>query len=86
MEFVSTAPDDHDQGEKCNPGNLGAQCAANALVVEGESENIGTDDLHGVVGDYVQSSGAGVEVGGVDLGEVVDVEPVSLLSNAFKYD
>lgn len=76
LELVTAAPHNHDQGKKRSPCNLGAHCAADALKVEGEAKDVGTDNLHRVVNHTIERAGSSVKVGSVDLGEVVGVEPV----------
>lgn len=76
LEHVSEAPDDHDGREKHTPRSLSTSGTADTLNVKRVTKDVGTDDLHNVVDDAIESSGADVEVCSIDLGEVVGVEPV----------
>lgn len=76
LELVSAAPYYHDQGEKRAPGSLGTGGPSHALEVQRKAEDVRTNNLHGVVDHRVESARTSVEVGTVDLGEVVGVEPV----------
>ena len=76
LELVTEAIDDHDEREQGEQGNLGAHRAAKALVVERKPKDVGADDLEDVVARVVEGASAEVEVGTVDLGKVICVEPV----------
>ena len=76
LEHVAKAPDDHDGNKESNPSTLGTGSTANALEVEGKTEDVRANDLHDIVYYAVQCSSAGVEVGAIDLSEVVGVKPV----------
>lgn len=76
LEHVSKAPDDHDADEERGPCGFGSGCSADALDVKPIAKDVSADDLHDVVDNTIQSSCANVEVGSVNLGEVICVEPV----------
>lgn len=76
LEHVAETPDDHNGGQQHSPGNLGTSRSADALVVKSKAKDIGANNLHDVVDYAIERTCAGVEVGAVDLGEVVCVEPI----------
>ena len=76
LELVSKTPNDHGDGEKGTPGNLGSDCSAETLVIEGISKNVGANNLHQPVEGIIQGARASIEVCAVDRIEVIAVKPI----------
>ena len=76
LEGVAATPDGHGKEEQSSHADLSTHAAGEARAVESEAEDISANDLRGPVQDIVERACADVEPGGVDVLEVVGVEPV----------
>lgn len=76
LEGVAAAPDGEGEDEEHGPGVAGAQ-VARVVRVEGVPRGRGAEDLREPVEGVVEGAGADGEVGGVDVLELVGVEPVA---------
>ena len=74
---VSPAPDDKGEAEENRPHDLRLQAAPHALHVQGVAEDEGAPDLAEPVEHAVEGAGADVELGRVEVVELVGVEPVA---------
>lgn len=72
----ATTPNGHGQNEEDDEGDLGAETATDALVVEGVADNESADDLGEPVEETVEGTGADVEHGAVETVVLVGVEDV----------
>ena len=73
---VTAAPGDKGEDDEHDKGDLGADAAPQAGVVEGEAKDDGANDLRKPVEETVESARAEVEVGGVETVVLVGVEDV----------
>lgn len=76
LEGPATTPHNHGQDKQSCPCSLRANGSPDGAEIEQEAEDGSSNDLSEPVQHAVQSAGTGVEFGGIDVVEVVGVEPV----------
>lgn len=76
LEIVSTTPNNEGEDEERHNTGLSTYGAGEAFAVESEAEDSGANDLGGPVENRIEGSSTNVEPGGIDILEMVGIEPV----------
>ena len=76
LELVTSTPDGHRDAEEEPPTDSGTDASSEPLEVQDGTHDDGTEHLEKPVEQGVQRSGSDVETAGVELVELVRVEPV----------